>query len=160
MRRPPRRGAPLVARRGAVFGAGSGSGGGPHLAPEPRSWPRLPGPWLSVLLVLVFVGFGALLGDSGAGAGRLPAGPPSLKVLVPHSSPRAASTGGGSAGSGTGGATEPPSSQAEETPSAEGAESAAPTSPGRESPGATETGQSAPNARKRTGKPAPAQGQG
>jgi hypothetical protein len=147
----------VTAATAAAAGPASDSGAA-HRAQAPRSWPRLPGPWVSVLLVLVFVGFGALLGDAGAGTGRLTAATPSLKVLVPPSPGTNASTGGGSAGRGSG-AAEAPSSQAEETPSsAEGPESPAPASSSSESSGSGETGKSAPNAGKGTSKPAAGKG--
>jgi phosphatidylinositol-3-phosphatase len=79
-------------------------------APPHRFEPRLPGARVSMLLVLLFVGFGALIGDAGAGAGRLIAATPSLMVVVPHSS--AVSSGGSSATS-----SEPPPSEPEPTPS-------------------------------------------
>jgi phosphatidylinositol-3-phosphatase len=85
-----------------------GIGAGP-VAP-PRWEPRLPGPRISMLLVLLFVGFGALLGDAGAGAGRLTAATPSLKVVVPHN------TGLTSAAESPAKTSEPPASEPEATP--------------------------------------------
>ncbi len=59
--------------------------GAPPAQQPARGLPRLPGPWVSALLVLAFVGFGALLGDAGAGAGggRLSAASEPLKLVVP-----------------------------------------------------------------------------
>jgi phosphatidylinositol-3-phosphatase len=89
------------------------------VAPVAGGWLalRLPGPWVSALLVLLFVGFGALLGDAGAGAGpgRLAASSRPLKLLVPaskSSSSSSVSTGGESEAS-----TEPPEAEPEATPS-------------------------------------------
>ncbi len=78
-----------------------------------RGLPRLPGPWVSAALVLLFVGFGALLGDTraGAGAGRLDAAVPALKLVVPAHAAVSPSAGTGSAP-----ASEPPSSSPEPTP--------------------------------------------
>jgi hypothetical protein len=79
---------------------------------------RLPGPWISALLVLLFVGFGALLGDAGAGArsGRLAASARPLKLVVPASiSPSAPSS---SARGESEASVEPPEAEPEATPSA------------------------------------------
>ncbi|HEX4437421.1 MAG TPA: alkaline phosphatase family protein [Solirubrobacteraceae bacterium] len=74
---------------------------------------RLPGPWVSALLVALFVGFGALLGDAGAGAGgaRLAASAQPLKVVVPSAPKSSAEAGGSSEANG-----EPPEIEAEATP--------------------------------------------
>ncbi len=92
--------------------AGSDAGAATESAPAPaaaRGLPRLPGPWVSALLVLAFVGFGALLGDAGAGAGpgRLAAANQALKVVVPAQA-------AGTAPRPT--ASEPPAAQTQETP--------------------------------------------
>jgi phosphatidylinositol-3-phosphatase len=81
---------------------------------------RLPGPWVSALLVALFVGFGALLGDTGAGAGgtRLAASAQPLKVVVP-AAPKSAAGGSESTGGTSGAGAEPPESESESTPAPE-----------------------------------------
>jgi hypothetical protein len=79
---------------------------------------RLPGPWVSALLVALFVGFGALLGDAGAGAGgaRLAASAQPLKVVVP-SAPKSGVGGSSEVDGGSSGASsEPSESEPEATP--------------------------------------------
>jgi phosphatidylinositol-3-phosphatase len=87
----------------------------PHAAPVvPRGGLRIPSPRISALLVVAFVGFGALLGSAGSNPVKLSASAaPALKVLVPSSG--AGSTGGSSTAS-----SEPPEAAAEPTPSSEG----------------------------------------
>jgi hypothetical protein len=79
---------------------------------------RLPGPWVSALLVALFVGFGALLGDAGAGAGgtRLAALARPLKVVVPASPRSAPGDSEGTAGDPSETGAEPPESESEATP--------------------------------------------
>jgi hypothetical protein len=78
---------------------------------------RLPGPWVSALLVLLFVGFGALLGDAGAGAGRdrLAASARPIKLLVPAGTSPSSSPS--SKGSEPEASTEPLEAEPEATPS-------------------------------------------
>ncbi|HXD55034.1 MAG TPA: alkaline phosphatase family protein [Solirubrobacteraceae bacterium] len=84
---------------------------------QPRR-PRLPGPWVSALLVLAFVGFGALLGDAGSSPVRLAAAGGPLKLLVPG-------RGNGEKTGALTEASEPPPAEATETLApAEGSEEA------------------------------------
>lgn len=83
---------------------------------------RLPSPWISALLVAVFVGFGVLMGHVNSDDARLSASStPALKLLVHHSAARSPSAGSSAAGA------EPPESSSEPTPSAEDSESTATT---------------------------------
>ena len=90
---------------------------------------RLPGPWVSALLVLAFVGFGALLGDVSSSPVRLAASRSPLKLYVRHASKAPPSTGGVS---------EPPPVKAAETPAAE--EGAEETSAEKSGEGESESG--------------------
>lgn len=87
----------------------------PSLAARQRR-PRLPGPWVSALLVLAFVGFGALLGDVSSNPVQLAAAAGPLKLVVPPSADAAKDGASPSA-------SEPPPAEAAETPEpAEGSE--------------------------------------
>jgi hypothetical protein len=110
--------------------AESSARGQPAAVPDPapasparpaRSGARLPGRRVSALLVLVFLGFGALLGSAGSDPGRLAAAAGPLKLVLPS---HAASTtpAGGSAESRQP-ASEPPEAQSEATPAASSGES-------------------------------------
>jgi phosphatidylinositol-3-phosphatase len=79
---------------------------------------RLPGPWVSLLLVGLFLGFGALLGDAGAGAGtgRLSASAGPLKVFVRHPAAAPSSSHERSSGTSGEGGSEPPAAEQEPTP--------------------------------------------
>lgn len=89
-------------------GDGVGAGAAEPRRAAPRTLPRLPGPWVSAALVALFVGFGALLGDTGAGASGAGTAAPALKLIVPAhpSSPASATTPGPT----------PPAAEAQETP--------------------------------------------
>lgn len=87
------------------------SPGPPPSALEPpapvRARPRLPGPWVSAMLVLAFVGFGALLGNVSSSPVSLAAS--KLKLYVHHggsAAPKTAPTA----------KSEPPAAEAQETP--------------------------------------------
>ncbi|MGO9489068.1 MAG: alkaline phosphatase family protein [Solirubrobacteraceae bacterium] len=97
-------------------------------APPPAAEPilRLPSPLISALLVATFVGFGALLGNAGAGAGRPTEASPALKLIVPHHA-AASATGAASPSSGGSEPSSPaPESSPESTPAAEPAPASKP----------------------------------
>jgi hypothetical protein len=105
-------------KRRAVVGPATAAPTTPQEGEEPSPavigrGPRLPTPRISALLVLVFLGFGALLGSAaGSSRGRLSADvSPRLKLLV------ASGTGGTTAGTATSEpAAEAPESEPETTP--------------------------------------------
>ena len=108
--RSPQLEAMLARVRGSQAAAPSDAPSAPPASAPVRRGLRLPGPWVSALLVLAFVGFGALLGDVGSSPLRLTASGSPLKLYVRHAPRPAASTGG---------ASEPPPVEAAETPAAE-----------------------------------------
>ncbi len=114
----------------------------PALAPAaPRRTRILPGPRVSAVLVLGFLGFGVLLGDAGAGAGSPAGAMQALRVVEPKTAP-AVTAGSGAAGASN---SEPPEIQPEPAPAAEEPSSPTPesSSGGGQAGSSTESGSSA-----------------
>ena len=117
---------PAPVRPGSAAVGQAGATGAPHGAP--RATPRrgrglgltLPSPRVSAVLVLVFLGFGVLLGDAAASHVNdvLTASRRDLKLVLGSRAPAAASST--PAGASTAPAGEAPESEAEATPSPSG----------------------------------------